>query len=106
MPVDDGRGKVIALVSAGLKVKNVTSELDRQLPIIPAAGGRALVMSTGGTAWWAATLRQQTHSLAPDEMTRMYEHHDTVLHSVREGRAHHRGRRPAAARQRRGPAPS
>ncbi|MGW7792559.1 PAS domain-containing protein, partial [Streptomyces tricolor] len=85
VPVDDGRGKVIALVSAGLKVKNVTSELDRQLPIILAAGGGALVMSTGGTALVGRRLRRQTHSLAPDEMTRMYEHHDTVLHSVREG---------------------
>ncbi|MEU0332007.1 SpoIIE family protein phosphatase [Streptomyces sp. NPDC006193] len=85
VPVDDTHGKVVALVSAGLKVKNVTSELDRQLPIILAAGAGALVVSTGGTALVGRRLQRQTHSLAPDEMTRMYEHHDTVLHSVREG---------------------
>ncbi|WP_225826270.1 SpoIIE family protein phosphatase [Streptomyces naphthomycinicus] len=85
VPVDDPHGKVIALVSAGLKVKNVTSALDRQLPIIFAAGGGALLVSTGGTALVGRRLRRQTHSLAPDEMSRMYEHHDTVLHSVREG---------------------
>ncbi|MFH9676887.1 SpoIIE family protein phosphatase [Streptomyces sp. NPDC017405] len=85
VPVDDGHGKVVALVSAGMKVKNVTSALDRQLPIILVAGGGALVVSTGGTALVGRRLRRQTHSLAPDEMSRMYEHHDTVLHSVREG---------------------
>ncbi|WP_258053555.1 SpoIIE family protein phosphatase/ATP-binding protein [Streptomyces sp. Ru72] len=85
VPVDDPQGKVVALVSAGLKVKNVTSEVDRQLPIIFGAGAGALAVSTGGTALVGRRLRRQTHSLAPDEMTRMYEHHDAVLHSVREG---------------------
>ncbi|MGA5824474.1 histidine kinase, partial [Kitasatospora sp. NPDC094028] len=84
-PIEDAHGKVVALVSAGLKVKNVTSEVDRQIPIILTAGAGALVVSTGGTALVGRRLRRQTHSLAPDEMTRMYEHHDTVLHSVREG---------------------
>ncbi|OIK23498.1 histidine kinase [Streptomyces malaysiense] len=85
LPIRDTHGKVTALVSAGLKVKNVTNEVDRQIPIILTAGAGALVVSTGGTALVGRRLRRQTHSLAPDEMTRMYEHHDTVLHSVREG---------------------
>ncbi|MEU5536577.1 SpoIIE family protein phosphatase [Streptomyces sp. NPDC020362] len=85
VPIYDNHGKVIALVSAGLKVKNVTNEVDKQLPIILAAGAGAFLVSTGGTALVGRRLRRQTHSLAPAEMTRMYEHHDTVLHSVREG---------------------
>ncbi|MEU1463056.1 SpoIIE family protein phosphatase [Streptomyces sp. NPDC005727] len=85
VPIRNADGKVTALVSAGLKVKNVTSEVDRQLPIILAAGAGALVLSTGGTALVGRRLRRQTHSLAPEEMTSMYQHHDTVLHSVREG---------------------
>ncbi|MFJ3232080.1 SpoIIE family protein phosphatase [Streptomyces sp. NPDC086787] len=85
VPIDDSHGRVKALVSAGLKVKNVTSEVNRQLPIIMGSGAGALVVATGGTAMVGRRLRRQTHSLAPDEMSRMYEHHDTVLHSVREG---------------------
>ncbi|MGW1000076.1 SpoIIE family protein phosphatase [Streptomyces sp. NPDC002520] len=85
VPVDDPHGKVVALVSAGLKVENVSNQMNRQLPIILGAGAGALVVSTGGTALVGRRLRRQTRSLAPDEMTRMYEHHDTVLHSVREG---------------------
>ncbi|MFJ7077923.1 SpoIIE family protein phosphatase [Streptomyces sp. NPDC098781] len=85
VPVNDADGEVTALVSAGLKVKNVTSEVNRQLPIILAAGAGALVVATAGTALVSRRLRRQTHSLAADEMSRMYEHHDAVLHSVREG---------------------
>ncbi|MCX4583888.1 SpoIIE family protein phosphatase/ATP-binding protein [Streptomyces sp. NBC_01481] len=85
VPIYDVKGNVVALVSAGLKVKNVTSVVDRQLPIILGAGAAALAVATAGTALVARRLRRQTHSLGPTEMTRMYEHHDAVLHSVREG---------------------
>ncbi|RSM87644.1 histidine kinase [Streptomyces sp. WAC 01325] len=85
VPIKNTDDKVVALVSAGMKVKNVESQVDRQLPIILGAGAAALALSTGVTALVGRRLRRQTHSLAPDEMTLMYEHHDTVLHSVREG---------------------
>ncbi|MFE7016171.1 SpoIIE family protein phosphatase [Streptomyces sp. NPDC057651] len=85
VPIDNADGKVVGLVSAGLRVKNVASQVTRQLPIILGAGAGALVLATAGMALVGRRLRRQTHSLAPDEMTRMYDHHDTVLHSVREG---------------------
>ncbi|MEV6653756.1 SpoIIE family protein phosphatase [Streptomyces sp. NPDC051219] len=85
VPVFDREGEVAALVSAGLKVENVTSVVDRQLPIIFGAGAAGLALATGGTALVARRLRRQTHRLGPAEMTRMYEHHDAVLHAVREG---------------------
>ncbi|MFF6980022.1 SpoIIE family protein phosphatase [Streptomyces sp. NPDC008343] len=85
VPVLDAAGRVTALVSSGMKVENVTSQVYRQLPIILGAGAGALVVSTGGMALVGRRLRRQTDSLAPDEMSRMYEHHDAVLHSVREG---------------------
>ncbi|MFK4149931.1 SpoIIE family protein phosphatase [Streptomyces sp. NPDC004065] len=85
VPIKDTGGHVVALVSAGLKVKNVTNQVDRQIPIILTAGAAALGVATGVTALVGRRLRRQTHSLAPDEMARMYEHHDAVLHAVREG---------------------
>ncbi|MEU0217233.1 GAF domain-containing protein [Streptomyces sp. NPDC006265] len=85
VPIENADAEVVGLVSAGMKVKNVQSQLTRQLPIILGAGAGALALSTGVTALVGTRLRRQTHSLAPDEMTLMYEHHDTVLHSVREG---------------------
>ncbi|WP_442814789.1 SpoIIE family protein phosphatase [Streptomyces sp. NBC_01775] len=85
VPVTDDRGSVIGLVSAGIKVRHVISLSDRQLPIIFGTGAVALALSTLGTALVARRLRRQTHGLGPAEMTRMYEHHDAVLHAVREG---------------------
>ncbi|MFE6618166.1 SpoIIE family protein phosphatase [Streptomyces sp. NPDC057740] len=85
VPIQNADSEVVGLVSAGMKVKNVESQLARQLPIILGAGAGALVLSTGVTALVGRRLRRQTHSLAPAEMSLMYEHHDTVLHSVREG---------------------
>ncbi|MET9958526.1 SpoIIE family protein phosphatase [Streptomyces sp. NPDC006326] len=78
-------GKVEALVSAGLKVKNVTGVVDRQLPVILGASAAGLALATAGAALISRRLRRQTHGLGPLEMTRMYEHHDAVLHNVREG---------------------
>ncbi|WP_256916875.1 SpoIIE family protein phosphatase/ATP-binding protein [Streptomyces hilarionis] len=85
VPLRDARGRVVALVSAGLKVKNVTGLVERQIPIILTAGACALGAATAATVLVSRRLRRQTHSLGPNEMTRMYEHHDAVLHSVREG---------------------
>ncbi|MGW1273531.1 SpoIIE family protein phosphatase, partial [Streptomyces sp. NPDC002491] len=85
VPIRDTRGQVTALVSAGLKVKNVTGLVEQQIPIILTAGAVALGAATAATVLVSRRLRRQTHSLAPNEMTRMYEHHDAVLHSVREG---------------------
>ncbi|MCK7622233.1 SpoIIE family protein phosphatase [Streptomyces sp. RS10V-4] len=85
VPVDGPGGSVVGLVSAGLKVKNVTHAINRQLPVILGASGLALCLATGGTALIARRLRRQTHGLGAADMSRMYEHHDAVLHAVREG---------------------
>ncbi|WP_455361830.1 SpoIIE family protein phosphatase [Streptomyces sp. SYSU K21746] len=85
VPVTDDAGRVVALVSAGLTVENVTGVVDRQLPVILAVSAAGLALATAGTALITTRLRRQTRGLGPVEMTRMYEHHDAVLHAVREG---------------------
>ncbi len=85
VPVTDPDGRVVALVSAGLTVANVSGTLNRQLPVILLATATGLALATTGTALISRRLLRQTHGLGPQEMTRMYEHHDAVLHAVREG---------------------
>ncbi|WP_328928416.1 SpoIIE family protein phosphatase [Streptomyces sp. NBC_00190] len=85
VPVTAPDGKVVGLVSAGLTVKNVTGVVDRQLPVILLAIAAGVALATAGTALISRRLRRQTHGLGTQEMTRMYEHHDAVLHAVREG---------------------
>ncbi|MFF3542846.1 SpoIIE family protein phosphatase [Streptomyces platensis] len=79
------KGKVIGLVSAGITVNRVSGVVDDQFPLLFGAAAGVLALTTGGTALVSRRLRRQTHGLGPAEMTRMYEHHDAVLHAVREG---------------------
>ena len=102
VPIKAPDGKVVGLVSAGITTANVGGVADRQLPLLLGAAAVALALATAGTALVSRRLLRQTHGLGPAEMTRMYEHHDAVLHAVREGRDHRRRRGAAAARQRRG----
>ncbi|MDH2391433.1 SpoIIE family protein phosphatase [Streptomyces sp. HNM0663] len=85
VPVTEDDGTVIGTVTSGVTVENVTGRANEQLPVVVGAGGAALVLATGGAALISTRLRRQTHGLGPTEMTRMYDHHDAVLHAVREG---------------------
>ncbi|MFE7889736.1 SpoIIE family protein phosphatase [Streptomyces sp. NPDC057412] len=83
--VFNDKGDAVGLVTVGVTVDKVTGVVQEQLPVIFAAGGVALLLAAGGSALVSGRLRRQTRGLGPVEMTRMYEHHDAVLHAVREG---------------------
>ncbi|CAL9329096.1 hypothetical protein SUDANB176_00030 [Streptomyces sp. enrichment culture] len=85
VPVFDTDGKVVGLVSVGITLSSVNEQVMDQLPLLIGSAGGGLAFVAGGTALVSRRLRRQTHGLGPAEMTRMYEHHDAVLHSVREG---------------------
>ncbi|MEU7057010.1 SpoIIE family protein phosphatase [Streptomyces sp. NPDC046197] len=85
VPVVDRSRRVVGMVSAGLQIETVGHMLDWQIPVALGSAALALALATAGTALVSRRLRRQTHGLGPAEMTRMYEHHDAVLHAVREG---------------------
>ncbi|GCB43405.1 SpoIIE family protein phosphatase/ATP-binding protein [Kutzneria buriramensis] len=85
VPVKAPDGSVVGLVSAGITTASVGGAANRQLPLVLLAAAAGLVLATWGTALVSRRLLRQTHGLGPHEMTRMYEHHDAVLHAVREG---------------------
>ncbi|WP_406369231.1 SpoIIE family protein phosphatase [Streptomyces sp. NBC_00647] len=85
VPIKAPDGTVVGMVSAGITTENVGGAADRQLPLLLSAAAVALALATASTALVSRRLLRQTHGLGPHEMTRMYEHHDAVLHSVREG---------------------
>ncbi|MGQ4380278.1 SpoIIE family protein phosphatase [Streptomyces sp. SAS_267] len=85
VPIKAPDGKVVGMVSAGITTATVGGTADHQLPLLLGAAAVALALATASTALVSRRLLRQTHGLGPYEMTRMYEHHDAVLHSVREG---------------------
>ncbi len=85
VPVKDAHGSVVAIVSCPLTVERVQQRVSQQVPVLIGSAAGALVIAAGGAGLVSRRLRRQTHGLGPLEMTRMYEHHDAVLHAVREG---------------------
>lgn len=85
VPVRVPNGRVVGMVSAGIEYATLGHVLNQQLPMLLGAAAAALALATVGTALVSRRLRRQTRGLGPAEMTRMYEHHDAVLHAVREG---------------------
>ncbi|MFE2945009.1 SpoIIE family protein phosphatase [Streptomyces sp. NPDC059255] len=85
VPVFDKKGSVVALVNAGVTIADTSGTVNRQLPALIGGGAGVLALATVGVAAVSRRLRRQTRGLDPAEITRMYEHHDAVLHAVREG---------------------
>ncbi|MGW5847293.1 SpoIIE family protein phosphatase [Streptomyces sp. NPDC055254] len=85
VPVRDADGAVVGLVGTGIEVQNVSEVVEDQLPLMVGAAAGALLLGTGGAALVSRRLRRQTHGMGAAEMTRMNEHHEAVLHAVREG---------------------
>ncbi|MBO8193579.1 SpoIIE family protein phosphatase [Streptomyces oryzae] len=84
-PVRNADGKVIGIVTAGVDLATVSARLNRELPWVGVGAAGALLLATAGAGLVSRRLNRQTRGLGPAEVTRMYEHHDAVLHAVREG---------------------
>ncbi|MFE0747560.1 ATP-binding protein [Gordonia sp. NPDC058843] len=84
-PVRTPDGRVVGMVAAGITQRTLTSAWRGQLPLIALAAFAALITAVGGVWWIRRRLLRQTGGLAPDELRLMYDHHDAVLRSVREG---------------------
>ncbi|GGG23371.1 ATP-binding protein [Rhodococcoides trifolii] len=83
-PVYDG-DRVVGLVSAGLTREKITDRFVSGLPVFLGALAGALALAVVASGALSRRLRRQTLGMAPDELRRMYEHNDAVLHSIGEG---------------------
>lgn len=79
------QGQVRALVSAGITVDRVTARLRGQLVWGGLIALLGLAIGAAGTWLVGVRLRRQTHGLGPVELARIHDHHDAILHTVREG---------------------
>ncbi|MDN3024945.1 sensor histidine kinase [Streptomyces sp. S.PB5] len=78
-------GKVIGLVSAGIKVEAISKRVQGQLTALLGVAGGALALGAVGTYVINARLRRHTHGMNAAELSHMHDYHQAALHAVREG---------------------
>ncbi|MFF6917528.1 ATP-binding protein [Streptomyces sp. NPDC012466] len=83
-PIRDGR-KVVGLVSAGIRVDQITQRVQDQLTALLGVAAGALALGAVGTYVINARLRRHTHGMNATELSRMHDYHQAALHAVREG---------------------
>lgn len=83
-PIRDG-GRIVGLVSAGITVERVSSQVRDQLGALGLAAGAALALGGLGTYVINARLRRHTHGMNATELSRLHDYHEATLHAVREG---------------------
>ncbi|TXS56974.1 ATP-binding protein [Streptomyces sp. t39] len=84
-PVRDAGGRVVAIVSAGITVEEITQQVREQVTALLVAAGAALALGGAGTYVINARLRRHTHGMNSAELGRMHDYHQAALHAVREG---------------------
>ncbi|MFI8167168.1 ATP-binding protein [Streptomyces sp. NPDC085931] len=83
-PIRDG-SRVVGLVSAGIRVEEITQRVQEQLTALLGVAAGALVLGAVGTYVINARLRRHTHGMNAAELSRMHDYHQAALHAVREG---------------------
>ncbi|MFE6406209.1 ATP-binding protein [Streptomyces sp. NPDC057837] len=83
-PIQDG-SRVVGLVSAGIRVEEITQRVQEQLTALLGVAAGALVLGAVGTYVINARLRRHTHGMNAAELSRMHDYHQAALHAVREG---------------------
>ncbi|AXG80354.1 sensor histidine kinase [Streptomyces paludis] len=78
-------GRIIGLVSVGITVDRISTEVTQQVKVLALASGAALVLGGLGTYVINARLRRHTHGMNAAELSRMHDYHQAALHAVREG---------------------
>ncbi|MFF8098185.1 ATP-binding protein [Streptomyces sp. NPDC014986] len=83
-PVRDG-DRIVGLVSAGIKVEEISQRAQGQLTALLAVAAGALGLGAIGTYVVNARLRRHTHGMNATELSHMHDYHQAALHAVREG---------------------
>lgn len=85
VPIEDAQGDVVGMVSVGRTRERIGGQVRDQLPWIGAVMAGGLVIGVAGAWLVSRRLSRQTAGLGARDLRAMYDHHDAVLHSIREG---------------------
>ncbi len=84
-PIYSADHRIVGLVSVGITMEQLSALVNRELPVILAIAAGAVALVSLGSWALSRRLRKQTLGMGPQEITRLYEHHDAVLHAMHEG---------------------
>ncbi|GAB2664596.1 sensor histidine kinase [Prescottella soli] len=83
-PVRDN-GQLLGLVAVGVTRERIGEQFTKGLPPMIGIFAIAVGIASIGSVLVSNRLRRQTLGLDPDQLRRLYEHHDAVLRSISEG---------------------
>src|SRR5919206_3562013 len=83
-PIRDG-SRIVGLVAVGVLQETIADQVRHQLPGLLALLAIAVLVGGVLSLLVARRVRRQTRGLDPDELAALYDHHDAVLHAIREG---------------------
>jgi two-component system CitB family sensor kinase len=84
VPIRDGP-RIAGLVAVGVLQETISQQVRRQLPGLLASLAIAVAVGAALSLLVARRVRRQTRGMDPDELAALYDHHDAVLHAIREG---------------------
>jgi two-component system CitB family sensor kinase len=87
VPIHDPQAgdRIVGLVSVGITEHRLSSLFARQLPMVVGLSAAALAVAVLGAYAVGRRVRRQTRGLGPVALAELYEHHDAVMHAMREG---------------------
>ena len=85
VPVRDGAGEVVGVVSVGSLEERVGAQLRGALPRLALYLLGALLVGVLGSWLLARRLQRQTFGLEPAQIGQLLEHREATLHGVKEG---------------------
>jgi sensor histidine kinase regulating citrate/malate metabolism len=85
VPVLSDSGRLVGTVIAAREFRPWGGLLADAAPNLLTYLGVAGVLGTAGSMWLAARVKRQTLGLEPDQIARLVEHREAMLHGIREG---------------------
>ncbi|HEX5997629.1 MAG TPA: ATP-binding protein [Jiangellales bacterium] len=78
-------GRVIGMAAVGIGQERIGERVADDARTLLVTAGISLIIAAVGSLALSRRLGRQTLGLGPNELARMYEYRDAVLHSIREG---------------------
>ena len=85
VPIRGPDGQVIGAASVGILSSELADDLREDVPFVVGWLGGAALLGSVGSALLARMVRRRIYGLEPDEIARLLEAREAMLHGIREG---------------------